>query len=245
MTLNGKFCQKSDLDWLKMANFGLQVYPSFPQKWGSHWLGMANFTWFTTFPIFCHQSILFLEKSQKFSFQEGGYIGKFFEFFNFFELFYTKVAQNDPQWPIVPPKLLRLAWNGQFWLNFNKNLNISAESWPIFTEPSEQGLLFWASQNESKECYAMIKTDKNLNISVESQLICTKPSEQGSFFWAGQNVSKECYATIKTDGNLNISAESQLICTSNFFWVFQLLWIVSHQRGSKWPTMANFAQIVA
>ena len=74
---------------------------------------------------------------------------------------------------------------------------------------------------------------------------CTKPLEQGSFFQVGWNESKECYAMIKTDGNLNISAESQLICTSNFFWVFQLLWIVSHQSGSKWPTMANFAQIVA
>ena len=45
------------------------------------------------------------------------------------------------------------------------------ESWPIFTESSEQALFFSASQNESKECYAMIKTDENLNISAESQLI--------------------------------------------------------------------------
>ena len=78
MTLNGKFCQKSDLDWLKMANFGLQVFPSFPPKWGSDWLIMANFTWFTTFPIFCHQSILFLEISEKFSFIGGRVIQHFF-----------------------------------------------------------------------------------------------------------------------------------------------------------------------
>ena len=150
----------------------------------------------------------------------GGYIDKFVEFFNFFESFHTKATQNDPQWPILLPKWLRLARNGQFWLNFNKNLNISAESWLIFTEPSEQGLFFHASRNESKECYVKIKTDKNSNISVESRLICTKPSKQGSFFRASWNESKEWYATIKTDGNLNISAESQLICTSNFFLSF-------------------------
>ena len=93
-----------------------------------------------------------------------GYIGKFLEFFSFFESFHTKPAQNDPQWPILPPKWIGLAQNGQFWLNFNKNLNISAESQPICTKPSEQGLFFQAGQNESKECYAMIKTDKNSNI---------------------------------------------------------------------------------
>ena len=61
----------------------------------------------------------------------------------------------------------------------DKNLNISVESQPICTEPSEQGLFVQTGQ---KECYATIKTDENLNISVESQLICTEPSEQGSFF---------------------------------------------------------------
>ena len=29
----------------------------------------------------------------------------------------------------------------------------------------------------------------------------------------------------------------------HIFWVFQLFWIGSHQNGSKWPTMANFAKI--
>ena len=63
----------------------------------------------------------------------------------------------------------------------DENLNISAKSQLICTEPSEQGLFFQASQNESKECYAMIKTDENSNISAESQPICAEPSEQGSF----------------------------------------------------------------
>ena len=102
----------------------------------------------------------------------------------------------------------------------DENSNISVESWPICTKPSEQGLFFQASQNESKECYATIKTDENSDISVDTQLICTKPSEQGSFFWAGRNESKEWYAMIKTDENLNISVESWLICIGKFFELF-------------------------
>ena len=65
-------------------------------------------------------------------------------------------------------------------------------------KPSEQGSFFWASQNESKQWYAMIKTYKNINISANYQYFCMKPSEQGSFFPAGQNESKQWYATIKT-----------------------------------------------
>ena len=70
---------------------------------------------FTTFPIFCHQSISFHLKSQKFAFLGGRYIGKFFEFFNFLDSFHTKLAKNDPQWQILLKKLVRLAQNGQFW----------------------------------------------------------------------------------------------------------------------------------
>ena len=97
---------------------------------------MANFTRFTTFPIFCHQSISFLEKFQKFLFQEG-YIGKFFEFFKFFlnrfKLKQLKLTHNGKffqksglDWlktanfacfPIFSPKMrFRLTWNGQFHL---------------------------------------------------------------------------------------------------------------------------------
>ena len=72
---------------------------------------MANFTRFTTFPIFYHQSISFLQKSQQILVR-GGYIVKFF---NFLELFHTKGAPNDPQWQIWPKKWLRLGQNGQFW----------------------------------------------------------------------------------------------------------------------------------
>ena len=48
----------------------------------------------------------------------GVYIGKFFEFSNFFESFQTNVAQNHPQLQIWPKKWLRLGQNGQFGMFF-------------------------------------------------------------------------------------------------------------------------------
>ena len=80
MTHNGKFGQKSGLDWVKMAIFAF-----------------------------------FLEKSQKLG---GGYIGKFFEFSNFFKSFHTNAAKNDPQWQIWPKKWLRLGQKGHFCIFF-------------------------------------------------------------------------------------------------------------------------------
>ena len=48
----------------------------------------------------------------------GGYIGKFFEFSNFFKSFHTNAAGNDPQWQIWPKKWLRLGQNGHFCIFF-------------------------------------------------------------------------------------------------------------------------------
>ena len=48
------------------------------------------------------------------SFDWGRYIGSNFPDLQLFESFPTRVAQNDPQWPILPPKWLGLAQNGQF-----------------------------------------------------------------------------------------------------------------------------------
>ena len=84
ITHNCKFCQKSWLDWVKTTKFG--------------YFARFSITQFTTFPIFCHQSISFLEKSQKFSFL-GGYIGKFFEFF--FQLFQIVSHQYGWKWPTM------------------------------------------------------------------------------------------------------------------------------------------------
>ena len=48
----------------------------------------------------------------------GVYIGKFFEFSNFFESFQTNMAQNHPQLQIFPKMWLRLCQNGQFGMFF-------------------------------------------------------------------------------------------------------------------------------
>ena len=95
ITHNGKFGQKSGLDWVKTAIFA--YFSIFSPKMRLRLLRMVNFTSFTTFPIFYHQSILFLEKSQKFSFLGGGTSANFFEFSNFFKSFHTNAAGNDPQ----------------------------------------------------------------------------------------------------------------------------------------------------
>ena len=366
VTRNGKFCQKSGLDWLQTANFGhfsgfsifspkmrlrltwngqfhpihnfphllppkhlifgeiskvfvlrgyisnffefLNFFKSFhtreaqndpqwqilPKKWlrlaqNSQFWSFCRFfhlfpqnqaqiylewliTRFTTFPIFYHHSISFLEKSHRFSFLEGVH-QQIFWVFQLFESFHTKLTQNDPQWQILPPKWLGWAQNGQFWLNFNKHLNISVESWPIFTESSEQALFFSASQNESKECYAMIKTDENLNISAESQLIWWILQKSGLDWlqmanfghFAGFSIfSPKMRLKLTWNGQFHpIHNFSHLLppkclifgeISKNFipgggvehqqmFWVFQLFQIISHQSGSKWPTMVNFAKI--
>ena len=62
---------------------------------------MVNFTWFTTFPIFCHQSISFLEKSQKFLFLGGGGTSANFWSFPTFSNCFT-------------PMLLKMTHNGKF-----------------------------------------------------------------------------------------------------------------------------------
>ena len=54
----------------------------------------------------------------KISISGGGYIGKFFEFSNFFKSFHTNVAENDPQLQIWPKKWLRLSQNGHFCIFF-------------------------------------------------------------------------------------------------------------------------------
>ena len=98
MTHNGKFGQKSGLDWVKMAIFA--YFSIFSPKMRLRLLEMVNFTWFTTFPIFCHQSILFLEKSQKFSFLGWGTSAYFLSFPTFSNCF--------------TPMRLKMTHNGKF-----------------------------------------------------------------------------------------------------------------------------------
>ena len=67
MTHNGEFCQNK---WLRLAQNSqfwsfCRFFHLFPQNQAQIYLGMVNFTWFTTFPIFYHHSVSFLEKYQK------------------------------------------------------------------------------------------------------------------------------------------------------------------------------------
>ena len=114
MTHNGQFCQISGLDWLQTAIFGhFAGFSIFSPKMKLRLTRNGQFHPIHSFSHLLPPKHLILEKSQKFSFL-GGYIGNFFEFFNFFESFHTEAAQNDTQWPILPKKWLRLAPNSQF-----------------------------------------------------------------------------------------------------------------------------------
>ena len=63
-----------------------------------------------------HQSGSLLAKCQNFSLGGGGTSAKFSQICNFLNHFQL---ENDPQWPILTPKWLKLAQNGQFWSFFN------------------------------------------------------------------------------------------------------------------------------
>ena len=105
------------------------------------WLGLVQngqFWSISHFPIFSHKKwprltqngqfcpicnlsnlfppkwLIFCQIS-KFSFLRGGVHQPIFPDFQLFKLFPTEATQNDPQWPIFPPKWLRLAQNCQFW----------------------------------------------------------------------------------------------------------------------------------
>ena len=103
MTHNGKFCQESGLDWLKMAIFGpFACFPIFSPKmrlrltWNGQFHPIHNFS-----HLLPPKHLIFGEISKIFIPGGGGYIGKFFQFFNFFKSFPTKAAQNHSQWPIL------------------------------------------------------------------------------------------------------------------------------------------------
>ena len=151
---------------------------------------------------------------------------------------WLKLTQNDQfhlihNFPhILLPKWLRITSKWEILVKFQQKLQYLSE---IFIEPLEQGSFFWTSWNESKECYAIIKSNKNLNISAESEPICTEPSEQGSFFEASWNETKECYAMIKTDKKLNISVESWPICTEPS--VQGLFFQASRNESKEWYAM--------
>ena len=134
MTYNGEFCQKKCLRLAQNSQFWsfLMFFHLFPQNEAQIYSEWPISPDSQLFPSFATKASHFWRNLKNFCSRVGEeYIGNFcliFEFFNFFKSFHTEPAQNDPQWPILPPKWLGLARNGQFWLNLNKNLNISVES---------------------------------------------------------------------------------------------------------------------
>ena len=71
------------------------------------------------FQSFATKASYFWRNLKNFCFCRGeGYIGKFFDFSNFFKLFHTNAGGNDPQWQIWPKKWLRLSPNSQFCMFF-------------------------------------------------------------------------------------------------------------------------------
>ena len=85
--------------------------------------------------LFPPKWLIFGQVSKFFIFwEEGGTSAKLSQICNFLNHFQL---ENDPQWPILPPKWLRLAQSGQFWsiLNFSQVFPQKAaqidSKWPI------------------------------------------------------------------------------------------------------------------
>ena len=113
MIHNGKFCQKSGLDWVKTAIFA--HFSIFSPKMRLRLTRNGQFQLIHNFSHLLPPKHLIFGEISKFSFLGGGwYIGKFFEFSNFFKSFHINAAENDPQWQILPKKWLRLGQNGHF-----------------------------------------------------------------------------------------------------------------------------------
>ena len=118
MTHNGKFCQKSGLDWVKTAIFA--HFSIFSPKMRLRLTRNGQFHLIHNFSHLLPPKHLIFGEISKFLFRGGGYIGKFFkywqifEFSNFFKSFHINAAENYPQWQIWPKKWLRLGQNSHF-----------------------------------------------------------------------------------------------------------------------------------
>ena len=139
MTHNCKFGQKSGLDWVKMAIFA--YFSIFSPKMRLRLTGNGQFHLIHNFSHLLPPKHLIFGEISKFSCQGGGggYIGKFFEFSNFFKSFHTNVAENDPQWQIWPKKWFRLSQNGHFCIFFYLFSQNEAEiDWEWSISPDSQ-----------------------------------------------------------------------------------------------------------
>ena len=81
----------------------------------SEWPILPNSQLFQSFPT----KVVHFSPNFKIFVLGGGYIGQFSQILQLLKSFPTEAAQNDPQWPILPLKWLRLARNGQFRSIFN------------------------------------------------------------------------------------------------------------------------------
>ena len=116
MTHNGKFGQKSGLDCVKTAN--LACFSIFSPKMRLRLTWNGQFHLIHNFSNLLPPKHLIFGEISKIFIGGVGYVSKFFEFSNFFKLFHTNLAENDPQWQIWPKKWLRLSQNGQFGMFF-------------------------------------------------------------------------------------------------------------------------------
>ena len=142
MTHNGQFCHQSGLDCVEMTNFGqFSTIHIFSHK---KWLRLTQngqFCLIRNFSnLFPAKRLIFCQIS-KFSFLGwGGVHQPILPNLQLFKSFPTEMAQNDPQWPILPLKWFGLAQNGQFWSIFyfshlfpQKAVQIDSE-WPILPD---------------------------------------------------------------------------------------------------------------
>ena len=184
MTYNGKFCQKSGLDWLKMANVG-------------HFAGLSiispkmrlRLTWNGQFhPIhnFSHllppKHLILGEISKIFIPGGGGYIGKYFEFFNLFESFHT---ESSSKWSTKANFATKVAWISSecvILVKCQQKLKYLSRILTDLHWTFRTGLIFlsWSKWVQGVLCYDQnwwkLISQWNLDRS------CTKPLEQGSFF---------------------------------------------------------------
>ena len=111
LSQNGRFCiffylfpqNEAEIDSEWSISPDSQLFPSFATKASHFWRNLKNFHFW------------------------GGYIGKFFEFSNFFKSFHTNAAENDPQLQIWLKKWLRLGQNGHFCIFLNLSPQNEAE----------------------------------------------------------------------------------------------------------------------
>ena len=96
MTHNGKFGQKSGLDWVKTAIFA--YFSIFSPKMRLRLTRNGQFHLIHNFSHLLPPKHLIFREISKIFISSGGYIGNFFEFSNFFKSFHTNVAGNDPLW---------------------------------------------------------------------------------------------------------------------------------------------------